>query len=89
MVEQTLLAEKLTTLKKKEKVKYLILKTNQNSTLIYNHMVLVATFRAENNTFAERLRTAIQEDKTTQAILKKINQGDIKRFTKNNKFLLF
>ena len=52
-------------------------------------MVLAATFRIRNNTFAEQLRSAIQENKTTQTILKKISQGDIKKFTKKNKFLLF
>ena len=34
-------------------------------------MVLAVMFRAENDTFAERLRTAIQSDETTQVILKK------------------
>ena len=33
-------------------------------------MILAATFRVENNTFAERLQVAIQEDKTTQTIKK-------------------
>ena len=55
----------------------------------YNYMVLAATFRVENDTFIEQLRTAIQEDETTQAILKEINQGDIKEFIKEDKFLLF
>ena len=39
--------------KKREQVKHLILRTNQNSVLIYNHMVLAAMFRVENNTFTE------------------------------------
>ena len=52
-------------------------------------MVLAATFRVENNTFAEWLRTAIQSDETTQAILKKISQGDVKEFAKKDGFLLF
>ena len=30
-------------------------------------------FKVKNNTFTEQLRTAIQEDKTTQIILKKIS----------------
>ena len=46
-------------------------------------------FRVKNNTFIKRLRTAIQKDKTTQAILKKISQGDIEEFTKKERFLLF
>ena len=52
-------------------------------------MVLTVTFRVKNNTFTKRLRTTIQEDKTMQAILKEISQGDIKKFTKKDKFLLF
>ena len=52
-------------------------------------MVLAVTFRAENNTFVEQLWIAIWEDKTTQAILKEISQGDVKKFTKKDKFLLF
>ena len=52
-------------------------------------MVLVVTFRVENNTFAEQLQTVIREDETTQTILKKMGQGDIKEFTKKDKFLLF
>ena len=35
------------------------------------------------------MRIVIQKDKTTQAILKEISQGDIKEFTKKDKFLLF
>ena len=35
-------------------------------------MVLAVMFRVENNTFIKLLRMAIQEDRTTQAILKKI-----------------
>ena len=52
-------------------------------------MVLTVTFRIKNDVFAERLRTVIQEDKTTQVILKKVGQGDIKKFAKKDKFLLF
>ena len=52
-------------------------------------MVLAATFRVKNNVFTERLRTAVQEDKTTQNILKEISLGDIKGFTKGDRFLLF
>ena len=37
-------------------------------------------FRVKNNAFAKRLRTVIQNNKTTQTILKKISQGDIKEF---------
>ena len=44
-------------------------------------MVLAATFRVKNNTFAERLRTVIQNNKTTQVILKKISLEDIEKFT--------
>ena len=44
-------------------------------------MVLVVTFRAENNTFAERFKKVIQNNKITQAILKKINLGNVKKFT--------
>ena len=36
-------------------------------------MVLAVMFRVENNTFAERLRTAIQNNKTTKATLKKLS----------------
>ena len=43
-------------------------------------MVLATIFRAENNAFAEQLRTATQKNDTTQAILKKLSQGDIKKF---------
>ena len=52
-------------------------------------MVLVVMFWAENNTFAKWLRTVIREDETTQNILKEMSLGDIKEFTKKNKFLLF
>ena len=52
-------------------------------------MVLAATFRVENNTFTKQLRTVIQEDETTQTILREISQEDIKEFTKKDKFLLF
>ena len=56
---------------------------------MYSYIVLVATFKVKNDTFAEQLRSAIQKDKTTQAILKKISQEDVKKFTKKDKFLLF
>ena len=56
---------------------------------MYNYIILAATFRVENDTFTERLRTAIQEDETTQTILKKMGQGDVKGFIKKDKFLLF
>ena len=52
-------------------------------------MVLAVIFRVENDTFAEQLRTVIQEDKTTQTILEEMSQEDIKEFTKEDKFLLF
>ena len=52
-------------------------------------MVLIVMFRVENNTFIKQLWAVIREDKTTQAILKKISQGDIKEFTKKDGFLLF
>ena len=52
-------------------------------------MVLVAMFKVENNIFAEWLRTAVRENKTTQVILKELGQGDIKEFTKKDRFLLF
>ena len=52
-------------------------------------MVLAVTFRVKNNTFTERLRLVIQEDETTQAILKELSQGDIKKFAKKDRFLLF
>ena len=52
-------------------------------------MVLAVTFRVENNTFAEQLRTAIQENNTTKIILKKLSQGEVEKFAKKNKFLLF
>ena len=48
--------------------------------LIYNYIVLAAMFRVENNTFAEWLRTVIQNDETTQVILKKMSLGDVKEF---------
>ena len=44
-------------------------------------MVLVATFRVKNNTFTKQLREVIQNNNTTQAILKEMDQGDIKKFT--------
>ena len=46
-------------------------------------------FRVKNNVFTKQLKIVIWEDKTTQAILKKINQGDVKKFAKKDKFLLF
>ena len=52
-------------------------------------MVLAVTFRVENSIFAEWLRTAVREDGTTKAILEEIGRGDIKKFTKEDKFLLF
>ena len=52
-------------------------------------MVLIVTFRVKNNTFTEWLWTVIQKDKTTQAILKEISQEDIKKFIKEDGFLLF
>ena len=36
-------------------------------------MVLAATFRVKNKVFAEQLYIVIQEDKITQAILKKMS----------------
>ena len=36
-------------------------------------MVLAATFRVKNKTFTKRLRTVIQENETTQIILKKLS----------------
>ena len=38
---------------KKEWVKYLILKIKKNGNLMYNHMVLAATFWVKNDVFAE------------------------------------
>ena len=35
-------------------------------------MVLAVTFKVENNVFAKQLWKVIQEDETTQAILKKM-----------------
>ena len=52
-------------------------------------MVLAAIFRVKNNTFIKWLRTAIRNNKITQVILKELSQGDIKKFTKKDKFLLF
>ena len=49
-------------------------------------MVLAATFRIKNDTFAERLRTAVGNNEITQAILKEMSQGDVKEFTKKDKF---
>ena len=52
-------------------------------------MVLAATFRVKNNVFTKWLQIAIQEDETTQIILKKMSLRDVKGFTKEEKFLLF
>ena len=52
-------------------------------------MVLAATFRVKNDIFTKQLWTVIRENKTMQTILKKMSQGDIKRFTKKDRFLLF
>ena len=57
--------------KEKKKVKHLILRINQDGVLSYNYMVLLIIFRVENKTFAEQLRTAIWNNKTTQVIMKK------------------
>ena len=43
-------------------------------------MVLAVMFRAENNNFTEQLRIVIQNNETTQVILKKISLEDIKGF---------
>ena len=52
-------------------------------------MVLAAMFRVKNNIFIKYLRTAIQKDKITQVILKKMSLGDVEGFIKKDKFLLF
>ena len=52
-------------------------------------MVLAATFRVKNDTFTKQLRTAVQENRTTQNILKEVSLRDIKEFIKKNRFLLF
>ena len=52
-------------------------------------MDLAVTFRVENNTFVERLRAVIQEDKITQNILKELSLGGVKEFAEKDKFLLF
>ena len=52
-------------------------------------MVLAVMFRVKNNTFAERLRTVIREDETTQNILKDMSLENIKKFIEKDKFLLF
>ena len=57
--------------------------------LFYNHIVLAAIFRVKNSTFTKRLRTAIQNNNTTQAIIKEMSQGDIEKFTQKDGFLLF
>ena len=67
----------------------MILKTNRNGNLSYNHIVLAATFRVKNNIFAKQLQTAIREDEAAQNILKEISLGDIKEFTEKEGFLLF
>ena len=36
-------------------------------------MAIAATFRVENDTFADQLKKATQKDKTAQAILKEIS----------------
>ena len=67
------LSQKTNYFKEKEPVKYLILKTNQDNILKYNHIVLAAIFRVKNDVFAKQLQKLIQEDETTQAILLKIS----------------
>ena len=52
-------------------------------------MVLAVMFKVENANFTERLRTVIQEDKTTQDILKEISLGNIEGFAEENKFLVY
>ena len=52
-------------------------------------MVLAVTFWVENDVFTKRLRAVIREDKITQDILKEMSLGDIKEFTKKDRFLLF
>ena len=52
-------------------------------------MVLTVIFRVKNNSFAKWLRIVIQEDETTQDILKELSQGDVEEFTKKDKFLTF
>ena len=46
-------------------------------------------FRVENKTFIKELRIAIQKDETTQAILKEMSLGDVKKFAEEDRFLLF
>ena len=46
-------------------------------------------FWVKNDIFAERLKIAIQDNKVTQVILKKMSQGDMKGFIEKGKFLLF
>ena len=46
----------------KEKVAYLILYTQPSGDLKYNHTVLAAIFRAENNNLLEKLQKAITND---------------------------
>ena len=53
------LSQKTNYFKEKKEIKYLILRTNQGSTLSYNYIVLAAIFRVGNNTFTKQLRTAI------------------------------
>ena len=52
-------------------------------------MVLIVAFRVENDVFIKWLRVVIQEDKTTQNILKEMSLGDVEGFTKEDRFLLF
>ena len=52
-------------------------------------MVLAITFRVKNDVFAERLRTVIQEDETTQDILKEMSLENIEEFAEKDRFLLF
>ena len=52
-------------------------------------MVLVVMFRVKNNIFVKWLRTVVQNNETTQAILREISQEDIKKFAEKDEFLLF
>ena len=49
------LSQRANYFKEKKQFKYLILRTNKDGTFMCNYMILAVTFRAENNTFAERL----------------------------------
>ena len=84
-----ILSRKADYFNKKEQVKHSILRTNKDSVLTYNYMVLAAMFRVANDTFAEQLWAAVQNDKITQTILKEISLGDIEGFTQKDKILLF